>query len=308
VRLDPEGKSGPTRGQARSTAWRRTSHGWYVPETADPGVVEQRILEQAARLPAGGALTAWAALRWMGGHYFTGVDPEEAPLPVPVVLGGWRDLGRDELIAVSRERFWWHELVVVDGVSCAVAERALFDEMRRGCGLREAVVRLEMAVAAELVRLSAFIEFVATRNGWTGVPFVREAMVLAGGECRSPQEARMRLVWLLDAGLPAPLCNRPLFDLRGNLLGVPDLFDPVAGLVGEYNGADHREPDRRRKDNEREARFRDHGLEYFDLVGGDLPDIAGVVRRMHATRSRAQFLAPDQRRWTLDPPPWWNHE
>ena len=184
--------------------------------------------------------------------------------------------------------------------------RAVFDELRRGRNLREAVVSLEMAVAAGLVTLSSFEEFLPTRNGWTGVPFVREVVLLAGGECRSPQEVRMRMTWTIDAGFPPPLCNRPLFDLRGNLLGYPDLFDPVAGVVGEYNGADHKERDRRRKDNAREARFRDHGLEYFDLVAGDLPDKALVVRRMVSTRARAKFLPADLRQWTLDPPPWWN--
>jgi hypothetical protein len=306
VRLDPTGLSGPTRGQARSQAWRPTSRGFRVPADVDSSVVEQRILEQSVRLPAGGALTAWAALRWMGGHYFTGVDFAGPQLPVPVVLGGWRDMGRDDLITVSRERFWWHELVVVDGVACAVPERALFDELRRGRDRREAVVSLEMAVAAELVTLPAFEDFLPSRNGWTGVPFVREVVPLAGGDCRSPQEVRMKLVWTLDAGFPTPVCNRPVFDLDGNLLGFPDLLDPDAGVVGEYDGADHQERDRRRRDNEREARFRDHGLEYFDLVAGDLRDRSRVVRRMATTRARAKFLPAHQRRWTLQPPPWWN--
>ena len=47
----------------------------------------------------------------------------------------------------------------------------------------------------------------------------------------------MRLVWRLDAGCPWPLCNAPVFDLAGELLGVPDLIDPVHGVYGEYDGA-----------------------------------------------------------------------
>jgi hypothetical protein len=167
------------------------------------------------------------------------------------------------------------------------------------------VVSVEMTIAAGLVDKVAFIDWLPSRNGWTGVPFVRRVMTYVGGECRSPQEARMRLVWVLDAGFPEPLCNRAVFDLRGNLIGVPDLFDPVAGMVGEYNGVDHLELDRRRSDSEREERFRDHGLEYFDLVRGDLLDIPRVVRRMRNTRHRAKFLPPDRRRWTLEPPAWW---
>ena len=115
----------------------------------------------------------------------------------------------------------------------------------------------------------------------------------------------MRLVWVLDAGLPTPLCNVPVFDCAGRLLGVPDLLDPVAGVVGEYNGADHKELDRRRSDNRREAGLRNVGLEYFDLVEGDLADRTHVVRRMQETRDRARFDPPELRRWTLTPPTWW---
>ena len=57
----------------------------------------------------------------------------------------------------------------------------------------------------------------------------------------------MRLVWVMDAGLPTPLCNEPVFSLDGQLLGYPDLFDPEAGSVGEYDGADHKDGKRHRE-------------------------------------------------------------
>jgi hypothetical protein len=307
VRLDPLGVVGPTRGQARSSKWRKTSTGWYVPGDVDAGPIEQRILEQSVRIPEGGALTGWAALRWRGAHYFTGRDPvTRADLAVPIVLGGWRDLGRDSRIVVSRERFWWHELEIVAEVPCAIPERALFEELRRTRRPRPAVVDIDMAAAAGLIELPSMECFVATRNGWTGVPFARAVLLLASPESRSPQESRMRLVWMIDAGFPPPLCNKPVFDLHGRLLGYPDLLDPVAGVVGEYDGSDHTRLDRRKSDAAREQPFRDHGLEYFDLVRGDLADTDHVVRRMHSARGRAKFLPPDQCKWTLEPPPWRN--
>ena len=193
-------------------------------------MVEQRILEQSVRLPAGGALTGWAALRWRGAHYFEGTDRRtDLPLPVPVVLGGWRDIGRDHAIEVSRERFWWHELEMVDGVPCAIAERALFDELRRDRDRRSGVVAVEMTVAAGLLTFESFAAFLPSRNGWTGVPFVRTVVDWAGGDTASPPEALMRLVWMHDAGHPEPLCNKPVFDLHGGLLGVPDLFERLDG-------------------------------------------------------------------------------
>ncbi len=77
----------------------------------------------------------------------------------------------------------------------------------------------------------------------------------------------------------------------------------VSGTVGEYDGVDHKDRERHRRDVEREARYRDHGLEYFTVVGGDIRDRNKVVRRMHSTRSRARFALPEHRRWTLTPPP-----
>lgn len=50
----------------------------------------------------------------------------------------------------------------------------------------------------------------------------------------------MRLIWVLDAILPPPSVNSPIYDLTGRLLGIADLLDLQAGVVGEFDGAEHR--------------------------------------------------------------------
>jgi hypothetical protein len=100
------------------------------------------------------------------------------------------------------------------------------------------------------------------------------------------------------------LVNPPVFARDGRLLGCPDLFDPAAGLVGEYDGADHLLDDRRRRDSVREELFRDHDLEYFRVVKGELGS-GHVVQRMLKARKRARFQPEADRPWTLQPPPWW---
>ena len=77
----------------------------------------------------------------------------------------------------------------------------------------------------------------------------------------------MRLIWVLDAGLPPPRCSRPVFDRSGRLIGYPDLLDVDAGVVGEYDGADHRRALRHSRDVAREEDFRRAGLEYFKVTG-----------------------------------------
>ncbi len=202
-------------------------------------------------------------------------------------------------MVVSHEQLPPREIEWVAGVPVTVVERAVFDEMRRVGSVRRAVEVMDMAVAARLTDLSRVAEYVAIRPAWTGVPLTRRVLPLASADSRSPQETRMRLSWVLDAGLPPPVCNRPFFDLGGRLLGIPDLFDPTAGLVGEYDGADHLAEDRRSRDTVREERFRDHGLEYVRLVRGDLGRPAQAANRILAARSRARFR-PSTRRWTLD--------
>ena len=111
-------------------------------------------------------------------------------------------------------------------------------------------------------------------------------------------ETRLRLIWVLDAGWDRPLCNRAVLDPGGRLIGHPDLMDPRQGVLGEYNGADHRGFERRRRDVDREDKFRRVGLECFTVEGRDIDDVALVLDRMAAARARAGVLP---QLWTVAP-------
>src|SRR5215203_931560 len=90
VRVDPTGRDGPTKGVAQGSGWRRTAEGLYVPAAVDDSLVEQRIVEQGARLTRG-VVTGWAALRLLGGGYFDGLARDgRTRLPVPVAANGDR--------------------------------------------------------------------------------------------------------------------------------------------------------------------------------------------------------------------------
>jgi hypothetical protein len=266
-------------------------------------MVEQRILEQGSRLRGTGAVTGWASLRWQGAAYFTGLDLAGDRRPVPLLLGPALVRG-DARVAVTQQQIFPAEILRCGELRCTRADRATFDEIRDVSqrSIREAVVAADMAIAARLVTADGLRSYVAARRTWTGVPRAREVVALVRDGSRSPQETRMRLVWVLDAGLPSPLLNREVYDLAGRLIGIPDLLDPVAGVVGEYDGGDHRRRDRRRHDIARLERFADHGLESFVVVEGDLRDRDAVRRRMLAARKRALFLPEDRHHWTLDPP------
>ena len=307
VRLDPDGVAGPTRNQAKGRRWRRCAQGWHVPADVESTEVEQRILEQAVRVVGTtGAMTGWASLRWRGIAYFDGGRAGSGLLPVPLLrlAGGSRQ--QQGLAHWSADQLAPSEIEIVRGVPCATVQRSLFDVVRYEPSVWRGTTAIDMTAAAGQLSVALFGEYAAHRPAWTGIPVVRRAILVACDESKSPQETRLRLVWVLVAGLPPPLVNRPVFDSHGTLLGCPDLLDPEAGLVVEYDGADHLEARRRRKDIAREERFRDHGLEYLTVVAGQLRDPDLVASRLHRARRRARFLPDGQRRWTLTAPPWWN--
>ncbi len=303
--VDPEGLLGPTPGQARGPHWRRTSPRLYVRSSVDGDVVEQRIVEAAQRLPPDGAVSGWAALRLAGGGFFDGLERDgRTTRPVRLVVPRGRNLRPLALHVVGRERLHPSEVTVWHGVRCTRPLRAAFDEARSSADLREAVVAVDMALAAGLIELEDYREYARQRTGWVGAQQARVAGRLADPRSLSPAETRMRLIWTLDAGQPTPLCNWPIADLHGRRLGKPDLLSVEQGVYGEFDGADHRSRSRHRSDVAREQGFLNAGLEGFVVVGPDLDDTSLVVDRMLAAVRRAERRA-GPREWMTarDPGP-----
>jgi very-short-patch-repair endonuclease len=167
------------------------------------------------------------------------------------------------------------------------------------------VVSIDMMAAAERASVRRARAYASRHPGTVGMPVVTRALDLASEYSRSPNETRTRLLWVLDARLPPPRCNQAVFDRAGRLLGFADLLDVEAGVVGEFDGADHRGAGRHTSDLAREERFRRVGLEVFRVTGLDLLHPERVVDRMRATRTRARWELDVQRRWTIRPPCWW---
>lgn len=297
VPVDPSGRSGPTRGQAQRGRWRRVGRELYVPADA-LDCVEQRILAQATRAGPGGAVTAWASLRVQGAAYFDGCAHDGSLLPVPLLTS--RQLADTPASTSSRAALPDDEVIVVNRVRCARVERALSDEIERIGEIREAVVAIDMACAARLTSLRRLRLYALARLRGARRAHLMTALSLAEERSRSPRESRMRLVWMLDAAMPRPLCNPIVYSLTGDVLGSPDVFDPELGIGGEYDGAAHRTRSRHRRDVERTEIFRAHDIETFTIVAGD--STAAQVTRMRAARDRALRQTGSRRRWTLEPP------
>lgn len=300
VPIDPTGKSGPTRGMAQRSRWRRTSPGLFVPAHVDSTEPTQRIVEAAGHLPPGGAVTGWAALHLRGARWFDGTKADGSLRPVPLSVPH-RLRRRPAGVLIRRHR----DPLPVEpchDVPCLGVERAILDAMLLAGGLRERVRVLAMACYAELTSVSRFGAWV---DRWAyrhpHVRAIRTAISLTVEGAESPPEVSLALVWMLDADLPPPLCNATIYDFGGGFLARVDLLDPDLGVVGEYDGKHDRETSQRGKDVDREEVLRDHGLEYFSVVAGQLGQRDRIVQRIRQTGQRAA-ASSRPRRWTLEPP------
>lgn len=266
---------------------------------------EQRIVEATAHLPEGGAVTGWAALRLAGAAYFDGRSGDGAIRPVSLAVGRRSGRRRRPGILHSYERLTSDDVSERLGVPVTVPEVALFHELREPPFERDAVVAADMTLAAGLTTLERMWDLAAERSTWNRSPWVRHSLQFATDRSRSPNESRLRLIWVLDAGLASPLVNQPIFTRDGDFICIADLFDPTAGLVVEYDGATHRDARRHASDVARAERIRQVGLEVTVVTGADLPRRALVVQRLLDARNRCPFLPERRRAWTLQEPPGW---
>ncbi len=258
--------------------------------------VEQRILEQAQRLPPGGAVGGWASLRLHGAAYFDG--GREGDRPVPLVLPPGRALhpfpGGRQVRATTPPA-----VVVRHGVPCVEAHAALLWEASRAPDEVAALVAVDMALAGGVVRLDRL-----TSVSWDALPRTgryRVARALRRVDARSlsPRETWLRWVWTEVAKLGPPRCNWTVLGPDGRHLATTDLLDPVLGLAADYDGSAHRDAVRHRRDEQRKEALHGVGLEHLTVVGQGPGDEVDVARRLRAAADRAA-RQHQPRLWTAE--------
>lgn len=290
-----------TPGRARGPGWVRTGARLYVPRDTDRAIAQQRVVEEAARLPSYGAVTGWAACLLAGAAWFDGLARDgRTPLPVPVAVGPRGGVRRHPGIVVSFERMpeWevWHRY----GIRVARPERAVFDEMRRWPE-REALVVLESALAGRIISPERMRAYAAAHPSARRGQRVLWALERARGRARSPLEVRVRTVAEEDAGYSRLLVNRVVLGPDGRRIGEVDLLDGQSGSAIEVDGADHRDADQQAWDIAKEERLRQVGLEVARVTGSQARDVVALAHRLTAVRGRSAFDPPDCRRWRLAP-------
>jgi hypothetical protein len=198
-------------------------------------------LEAAALLPPDGAIGGWASAYWRGVRLLDGgtLGPATSLEPILLILGPNSKIRPRLHNQLARERLQASDVESYLGLRRTGDLRTAFDGARRAPNLYNAVTFIDMMLTTGLVTKDRLRRYWSDHAGWRGVPQARRALSLAEPGSRSPPETTLRLLWVAEAGFPTPLVNPPVFSLDGRLLGYPDLLDPEAAVVLEYDGDDH---------------------------------------------------------------------
>jgi hypothetical protein len=172
----------------------------------------------------------------------------------------------------------------------------------RRYGVEEGLVAADAAVGAGLTCADELRGYVARRRGARGIPAARTVADLVDGCAASPPESRLRFVWVVEAGLPRPLVNPSVVAEDGVFVGKPDLLGLDAGLVAEYDGAQHRDLRQHTADNAREEGFERLNLVVVRATALDLwPRRPDLVRRLRWAHRQGTSRDRGRDRWGLRP-------
>jgi hypothetical protein len=265
----------------------------------------QRIYDAAETLPCRGAVGGWAAGHVLGatdldGLGFSGKIQEPLPLLLPTRL----HLAPREGVVHWRSPLGDEDLVEIDGVRVTKPVRTAFDVGRRSRTLERAVVSLDVMARQLGVSADDVARYADKHPRARGRPLLKRALPLVDARSRSVGESRLRVLWIVEAGLARPECNPHLIDDLGQVVGMPDLLLVASGLVGEYDGAHHRDLRAHTLDNAREEDFESLGLVVVRATSLDLgPRRLVTVRRLLAGQQRALALGSGGADWGWRPGP-----
>lgn len=141
-------------------------------------------------------------------------------------------------IIARNERVADDEITWVDGIPVATVARTAFD-ISRYQRRERAVARMDALMRAAPFANDDVLILAKRYAGARGVKRLRDVVPLIDGGAASPRESWLRLVYI-DAGLPAPTTQIPIFDVDGTLLRTVDMGWEEFKVLSEYDGDQHR--------------------------------------------------------------------
>ncbi len=295
--LEEARKAGVTLSGLRGKAWRHLGAELYCWS----GLREDPLLVLTAwrRALPPESVFAGATAAWLLGLDMSPLDPIE------IVVRSRAGLSV-RYCQISR-----NDISTVRGLRATTVRRTLIDLCLRLPAV-EALVAIDMAVAASLTDPAGLMRYAEASNGRAGARRLRSLAALAA-PAESPMETRLR--WLLiQSGLPRPEVQTDLRDSSEQFVGRADLYYTSARLVLEYDGGNHRE--RLVEDDRRQNLLINAGYRLLRFTAADIhrqPDVvvAQVREALTPTSDNARLAQnarnPGRSNARLDPNVrnWW---
>jgi hypothetical protein len=216
-----------TRGQLR-WKYRALFPDVYQPRIAEPTLYARTV---GAWLWSGqrGVITGKAASALHGARW---VDEDTA---IELI---WKNHHPPQGIITRDERFTSDQVVEINGMAVASIHRTAFD-LGRFSKRDDAVKHLDALAHATGVASEHILPFAHEYKGARWVRRLREAVALMDAGAQSPKETWLRLV-LIDAGLPRPTTQIPVYDDDGYPFAYLDIGWEDIKVAVEYDGDQHR--------------------------------------------------------------------
>jgi hypothetical protein len=205
----------------------------------------ERVRAAATVAPAGAVLAGWGAavVHGVPHEMLDGTWDGNSMIPVPFIVPMRSGLQARRGLTLWKGPLADGDVVTIGGTPVTSGDRTIADLARWSRHPARALAMVDIGVRHGLVDSVRFPQYLQTMKGFRGIRYAREAAKASSGRAESPRESELRYFWL-EAGLPEPLVNAEIFDLRGRFMGRVDLLEPKSGYVGEYDGHWHQMGDR----------------------------------------------------------------
>lgn len=136
-------------------------------------------------------------------------------------------------MVARNERIAEDEITCIDGVLVTTPARTAFD-LGRYQPRNRAIARMDALMRAAPFSSEEVLLLAKRYRGARGVKRLKHALPLVDGGAASPRETWLRLIYI-DAGLPKPTTQIPIFDTDGTLLRTVDMGWEDYKVLSEYD-------------------------------------------------------------------------
>lgn len=259
-----------------------------------------RIHAALAVAPADAVLSGWAAavVHGVPSDFLDGTWDGKAMMPVQFSVPAKDGARRRRGVRLHWSTVPLEHTVRYQGRLVTNSLRTAVDLARWSRTPARALAAVDLSLRHGLTTAQDLQEFLPMMKRRQGMPLVRAAVSVGTVDAESPKESELRYYWL-QSGLPAPIVNAWIYDLRGMCMGRVDLLEPVSGYVAEFNGHWHEMWDRPALDANRNAGLRSLNLTLDEFtrfdVGGNGQCL--LAERMLSGYAKAQQRDPRHDAW-----------